>query len=155
MTVKHRITVITREKARFWLDGRGKWHSDDGPFQHPKIIEYFHVSIARDKDGYHVTQKRDDMIEKVYFRYEDTPLFAFDLLKKEEIFLLLNTKKRLKLKPKKLFIKNDSLYMHSGDETVKFTDRALLKLSPFLEYEENTCAIRLKGRAFLIPEIDV
>ncbi len=109
-TQKLKVKVIPKEKAVFWLDKNGRWHNKDGTFEHKKIIKFFHSSIKKDKNGYYLSQDLGTHTEKVYFKYEETALFVFDIIKnKEEIILVLNTKKRIRLEPEKLFIKEDSL----------------------------------------------
>jgi hypothetical protein len=149
---KRKEVVIAKDKALFRLDGRGRWHSEAGEFLHRKIIEHFHASIRKDEDGFHLMQKHRDFREKVYFPYEDTPLFAFDVLKGEKIELILNTRRKMKLSPKKMFIQDDELYMRAGEDRVKFTDHALIKLSPFLEFEGDQAYIKVRGRRYKIPE---
>lgn len=144
---------IPRDEAVFRLDGNGCWHNADGRFRHKKIIDYFHSSIQRDQKGYHLYQAHDNIIEKVYFNYEDTALFIFDVHQESDIMLVLNTKKRIKLKPGKLFIKDDSLYMHLGDETIKFAEQGLLKIAPLLEEEGDLLFIRSKNRRYRIPTL--
>jgi len=119
-------------------------------FQHKKIINYFHSAIKRDKDGYYLSQERDNFREKVYFHYEDSALFVFDVIKAEDLILELNTKRRIKLKPRKLSIKEDSLYMTEGDEIIKFAEQGLMKISDLLEYENDLYFIRVKGRRYAI-----
>ena len=152
MNEKHTEIVIPKDKAVFWLDKNGRWHNALGEFQHKKIIDYFHSAIKRDDKGYYLFQERDDFREKVYFHYEDTALFAVDLINDPETTLILNTRKHLKLKPKNLFIKNDSLYMKLGAETIKFTERGLLKISDLLEFEDKKYFIQIKNRRYKIPE---
>ena len=142
---------IPRGEAVFWLDGNGCWHNADGKFRHKKIIDYFHSSIKRDRKGYHLCQAQENFIEKVYFHYEDKALFVFDVIQESDILLVLNTKKQIKLKPKKLLIKDDSLYMHLGDEIIKFAEQGLLKIAPFLEEEGDLLFIRSKNRRYRIP----
>ena len=144
--------VIPKEKAVFWLDGRGRWHGEGGKFQHRKIIEHFHSSIRKDKQGFHLMQRHRDFIEKVYFSYEDTPLFVFDVLMAEKIELVLNTRKRIKLMPRKLFIHDEDLYLRVGEDTAKFTEQALIRLSPLLEFEENKAFVKVGGRRYSIPD---
>ena len=153
MIKKHTEIVIPREKAVFWLDKNGRWQNAHGEFQHKKIINYFHSAIQKDQKGYYLFQERGDVREKVYFHYEDTALFAVDLIEDIDITLILNTGKRTRLRPKCLFIKNDSLYMRMGDETVKFSERGLLKISDCLLYEDNSYLIEVKNRKYKIPEI--
>lgn len=152
MADKPREVVIPKEEAVFWLDRNGFWHNEHGKFQHKKIINYFHSSIRKDRDGYHLMQMYRDLKEKVYFPYEDTALFVFDVIIKEDVTLVLNTQKRIRLKPKKLFINDDSLYMQLGEERLKFTDQALIRIADRLEYENEQCFIRVRGRRYKIHQ---
>jgi hypothetical protein len=152
MNKKYTEIVIPKEKALFWLDKNGRWHNAHGEFQHPKIIAYFNAAIKRDEQGYYLFQERGDFREKVYFHYEDTALFAVDLRNDPETTLILNTRKRIKLKPKSLFVKNDSLYMKLGAEIVKFTERGLLKISDLLIFEDPNYFIKVKNKKYKIPE---
>lgn len=152
MTKKLREVVIPKEQAVFRLDGRGRWHGENGEFLHKKIIEHFHCSIRKDKGGFHLMQRHRDYREKVYFSYEDTPLFVFDVLKGESIELVLNTRKRMRLQPTKLFIRDDDLFIRLGEDTAKFTDHALIRLSPNLTFEGDEAFVRFKGRKYKIPE---
>lgn len=142
---------INRDEAVFWLDENGCWHNSDGKFQHKKIIDYFHTSIRRDQKGYHLYQAHDKYIEKVYFPYEDKALFVFDVIESNDIILVLNTKKRTRLKPKKLFIEHDNLYMQLGNEVIKFAERGLMKISSFLEEEGDGLFILSGNRRYRIP----
>ena len=144
--------IIPKEKAVFWLDGNGRWHNAHGPFENRKIIAFFNTHIRRDEGGYHVAQKRDGLFEKVYFRHEDTALFVFDVLTGPPITLVLNTGDRVRLMPRKLTTSNDGLYMHRGDERIKFVDRALEKISKWIEYEGNRYFIEVDGRRYRIAE---
>jgi hypothetical protein len=151
MTKKTKKTVIGKDEAVFWLDANGCWQNENGKFRHKKIIDYFHTSIQRDHKGYHLYQAQKNYIEKVYFHFDDQALFVFDVLQENDITLVLNTQKRIKLKPRKLFIKNDSLYMHLGDETIKFAEQALMKIAASLEEEGDLLFIRSKDRRYRIP----
>lgn len=153
MGKKLRKIIIPKEKAVFWLDKNGFWHNKYGKFQHKKIIDYFHASIKKDKDGYYLGQVRDNYREKVYFHHEDAVLFVFDVIKANEIILILNTKKRIKLKPKNLYIKDDNLYMTLRDDAIKFTDHSLMKISDLLEYERDKYFIRIGNRRYAIKKM--
>jgi len=144
---------IPREEAVFWLDGNGCWHNSDGKFRHKKIIDYFHASIKRDRKGYHLFQAHENYKEKVYFSYEDQALFVFDVLETNDIVLVLNTKKQVKLRPRKLFVKGDGLYMHLGNEIVKFAEQGLMKISHCLEEKDGSLVIRAKNRRYKIPTL--
>lgn len=130
-----KTSIIPKENAVFWLDKNGFWHNEHGKFEHKRVIDYFHASIRKDEDGYHVYQATDELEEKVYFPYEDTALFIFDLILGEQITVVLNTKKRIVLEPRHLFIREDNLYLTLGDEIAKFTTPCLLKLSKALSDE--------------------
>ena len=152
MKKKYTEIVISKDDAVFWLNANGRWHNAHGEFQHKKIIDYFHSSIQKDEKGYYLFQERGNLREKVYFHYEDTALFAVDLIKDEDITLILNTKKQLKLKPKNLFIKNDNLYMRLGQETIKFAERGLMKMSDLLEFKDDQYFIKVKNRRYRIDQ---
>ncbi|MEJ2728353.1 MAG: MFS transporter permease [Deltaproteobacteria bacterium] len=152
MKKKYTEIVIPKEKAVFWLDENGRWQNVHGEFQHKKIIDYFHSSIQKDEKGYYLFQERGNLREKVYFHYEDTALFVVDLIKENDITLILNTKKRVKLKPENLFTRNDNLYMRMGKETIKFTERGLMKISDLLEFSDEQYFIKVKNRRSRIIE---
>ena len=152
MKKKHIEIVISKDDAVFWLNEKGRWHNAHGEFQHKKIIDYFHSSIQKDEKGYYLYQERGNLAEKVYFHYEDTALFAVDLIMNEDITLILNTKKQIKLKPKSLFTKNDNLYMRLGQEIIKFTERGLMKISDLLEFKDEQYFIKVKNRRYRIVE---
>lgn len=141
---------ITRDEAVFWLDGNGCWHNADGKFRHKKIIDYFHSSIQWDQKGYHLYQAHDHYIEKVYFRYEDTALFVFDVIMDNDILLVLNTKKRIRLDPQKLFIAGDKLYLRLEDEIIKFAEQTLMKIASLLEEEDDGFYISINNGRYRI-----
>ena len=146
---------MSKEKAVFWLDAYGRWHNKHGVFEHKKIIGFFHSSIRRDADGYHLFQKHGDhTIEKVYFKYEDTALFVFDVNIQDDsdkIRLILNTKDEIPLAPENLFVQNDNLYMENAGDRIKFIDRALLKLAHRLKFEQHRYRLELSGKTYDIP----
>ncbi len=150
MKNKRTEIIIPKDRAIFWLDKTGRWHNEHGKFEHKKIIDYFHSSIKRDENGYYLSQKREDVQEKVYFHYEDTALFAVDLIIDMDTTLVLNTKKQIKLKPRNLFIRGDDLYMRMGAETIKFTERGLIKISDLMEYDKDQYFIKVKNRRYKI-----
>jgi len=152
MKKKQTEIVVSREDAIFWLDKNGRWHNVHGEFQHKKIIDYFHSSIQKDEKGYYLFQERENLREKVYFHCEDTALFAVDLIKDEDITLILNTKRQIKLRPKNLFTRDDNLYMRLGTETIKFTERGLMKISDLMEFSDEHYFIRVKNRRYRIVE---
>ena len=152
MKKKRTEIIIPKERAIFWLDKNGRWRNAHGEFQHKKIIDYFHSSIQKDEKGYYLFQERGNLREKVYFHYEDTALFAVDLIKDEDITLILNTKRQIKLKPRCLFTRNDNLYMRLGQETIKFAERGLMKISDLLEFRDEQYFIKVKSRRYRIIE---
>jgi hypothetical protein len=129
MQKKRTEIIIPKDRAIFWLDKNGRWHNAHGEFEHKKIIDYFHSSIKRDENGYYLFQKRGDIQEKVYFHYEDTALFAV---------------------PRNLFIRGDDLYMRMGEETIKFAERGLMKISDLLEYDNDQYFIKINNRKYKI-----
>ena len=152
MTDKNREIIISKENAVFWMDGNGGWHNIHGAFEHKKVIAYFNRSIEYDADGYFVSQVRGDVVEKVYFRYQETALFAVDIIPNDDLRLLLNTRKQVPLNPKKLFIRNDNLFMHFENQLIKFTDRSMIKLSNRLDDANGQFTIHLKGVRYTIQE---
>lgn len=145
--------VVPREEAVFCLDRRGRWHTRDGPFENPRIIAYFHSCIRKDSGGFHLAQEHSGFKEKVYFPYQDTALFAFDAAKDgNEVIVVLNTGRRTHLRPKRLFIKGEDLYMGMGGDTVKFTEQALVRLSGMLEFEGPETFVRVKGRRYRVKD---
>ena len=151
MTHDRREIIIPKEDAVFWMDGNGRWHNRYGEFEHKKVVSYFNRSIGYDADGYFVSQVREGALEKVYFKYQETALFVVDILgDNDDLQLLLNTGKRILLEPKKLFIKNDGLFMHVENQLVKFTDRGMMKISGLMEEIGGRFFIKLHERQFKI-----
>jgi len=152
MARKRKTIIISKDKAVFWLDKHGRWNNVHGKFQHKKIIDHFHASIKKDRDGYYLGQSIEDYIEKVYFHYEDTALFVFDVVKGEDIMLVLNTGRQIKLRPKKLSMKADNLYMHIGEERIKFAERSLMIIADLIECVNDHYYIRVKNRKYKIDK---
>ena len=153
MTKKQKEIIISKDKAVFWLYRNGCWCNQHGKFEHKKIIDYFHASIQKDRRGYYVGQTIENCREKVYFHYEDTALFVFDVIKDKAITLILNTGKQIKLNPKKLEIKADSLYMRVKDERIKFAEQGLIKISDLLENVDDQFFIRIHHRRYKIQKL--
>jgi hypothetical protein len=143
--------IVPAQEAVFWLDKNGRWHNRHGLFQHPKIIARFHASIRKDENGYHLFQATDEVSEKVYFHYEDTALFVFNVIDTHPVKLVLNTTDEIDLNPRHLFIQNDNLYLDHVGERVKFEARALMKLSPYLYFENERNYIQIDDRIIPIP----
>lgn len=144
--------VITKDKAVFWMDGRGCWRNRHGVFQHKKIIDYFNASIQKDENGYYLTQHRDNIIEKVYFHYEETALFVVDLVFDDPVVIKLNTGLETALRPKALFVCKDDLYYRMEDQLVKFNQRALLKISEKMIYDRGRYVIKIGHEPVVIEE---
>ncbi|MGA7146336.1 MAG: MFS transporter permease [Desulfobacterales bacterium] len=147
--------VVPKENAVFRLDAHGRWHNKHGVFEHKKIIDYFHSSIRKDADGYHLFQKRGShTTEKVYFTYEDTALFVFDIDEadgSDKIRLILNTKEKIPLDPKAVYIQNDNLYVTYDGHRIKFIDRAMLKLAHRLKFDQQQYRLEFSGKTYDIP----
>ncbi len=155
MDKKLKEVVIPKEEAVFWMDKNGFWNNKHGKFQHKKIIDYFNSCIKKDKDGYYLGQVRDDIYEKVYFNYEDTPLFVVDVKDKDEnIILILNTKEEMALNPANLAVKDDSLYILREDERIKFTERALLKISGMVDYDKGEYYFISNGKKLPVKKLN-
>ena len=145
---------ISKEDAVFWMDANGRWHNQHGEFEHKRVIDYFNRSIGHDAEGYYVSQKRGEVIEKVYFRYQETALFVVDVLSGGDISLLLNTGKTIALDPDSLLVRDDCLFIEMGNELAKFNDRSMMKLSNRFEEVDGRFQIRLKDKAYFIRMAD-
>ena len=154
MTDQLKEIVIEKEDAVFRMDANGQWHNQHGRFQHKKVIEYFHTCIQKDEQGFYLTQERDNCIEKVYFSYEETAYFVFDVIAGDDITLVLNTRKRLQLDLDALCIKNDNLYVHLGEDIIKFTDRSMMKIAAFMEDREDGYDFVFHGKRVPIKTVD-
>jgi hypothetical protein len=143
--------VILKENAVFWMDGQGRWRNRHGIFTHKGIIDHFNGSIHKDAGGYFVSQTRDGVLEKVYFRFEETALFAVDVVLKKHAVLVLNTGARAEMAPDRLFIFKDHLFQHEKDHIVKFSERALVKMSAHITVKGDDYAIACNGVLYSIP----
>ncbi len=154
MTEKPESIIVRKEDAVFWMDRHGRWHNVHGPFEHKKLIDYFHRCIGRDEHGYYVSQQRDHVHEKVYFRYEDTALFVFQVRFAEEIELVLNTGRVMALDPRSLYIHGDHLYLDDGPDRIKFSERAMMAMAKKLTESDTGLKLEWRGRQYPIPETD-
>ena len=146
--------VIPAENAVFWLDNNGIWQNESGRFRKKRIIDLFNASLRRDEQGYYVTQINGNRREKVYFRYEDTALFAVDFELADGLMVTLNNGEKKELYPKNLFIQNDCLYSEDGLERIKFSERCLMKVSEFIDFEEEQDFLRIKGVRHPLRNLD-
>lgn len=157
MEKESETVVLPKEEAVFWLDSEGCWRNAGGRFRKKKIIDYFHRSIDRDENGYFLIQDKGGVWEKIYFPYEDTALFIFDIHADGDsaggIILTLNTGRRIPLSPENLYIDRDKLYMMSGDERIKFAERAMIKISKWIKQdEEGRMWLKMGDSKYLIKE---
>lgn len=152
MAETKKTIVIPKEDAVFRMDGQGVWHNEHGPFEHPKIIQYFNKSIRRDSQGFFLLQEMEHAFEKVYFPFEETAFFVADISGRDPLDLLLNTGEKLRLDPATLFIRDDSLYIRMEDHLIKFTPKALLKLSKHLREKDGALVLALETGDVPIPE---
>jgi hypothetical protein len=137
--------VIPKEMAVFWLDANGCWRNANGRFRHKKISDHFHAAIRKDAGGFFLYQERENCTEKVYFTFDDTALFVFDVAFKEHVLLTLNTGEKIFLEPQNLYVQNDSLYINKDEDRVKFTERSLWMISSFIDVDNDAYFIRLNG----------
>ncbi len=150
--------VIPRENAVFWMDAQGRWRNQHGPFSHKGIIDHFNRSIQFDAGGFFVSQMRDGFLEKVYFRCEETAIFAIDTEitdaeRSDSITLVLNTGRRIDLNPGRLFICRDSLFQEEDDHPVKFSERAMMKLGSLIALEGDDYLIHLDDSVYKLPQM--
>ena len=146
------VVEISADHAVFWMDERGRWCNEHGPFENPRIIDRFNRALRRDGKGYFVTQERDGLREKVYFHYVETPLTAMDVRGRPPRTLVLNSRQHLPLDPSALYILKATLFMRSGDERIRFSERAMVRLAPFLKETSHGPAVRIGGRWYPISE---
>lgn len=125
--------VIPKEQAVFWMDGRGRWCNVHGPFEHPKITAHFNKSIGHDKDGFFVEQTCDGVREKVYFHYEDTALFAVDVIFGDPLRLVLNTGQHVGLEPEQVVVVRDALFQRHAGAWIKFTEHVMMRMADMLD----------------------
>ena len=144
--------IIPKDQAVFRMDGNGRWHNSYGPFEHAKIIHHFHASIRKDARGFHLYQEQEGVVEKVYFPYEDTALFVFDVEIKNPVILTLNTGRMFTLQPEDLFVNGDCMYVRIDEDRAKFTDRCLMKMAPLLSYEADRHVLKIHAQSFVISE---
>lgn len=145
--------VIQKEDATFWMDGQGRWINEFGRITKPSIIKHLNRSIDFDDSGFFVSQENCGRMEKVYFRYEDTALFAIDLkAASDHIHLILNTKEEILLDPESLLIKDDCMFMKVGATVVKFSERALLKISKNLKDVDGKAVLVWAEKSYPINE---
>lgn len=147
--------IISKEEAVFGLDERGRWqHKEHGRFENPRVIAHFHSCIRKDGRGYYLEQEHPGFIEKVYFEYEDTALFVFDVeIGSRGITLILNTGRREPLRPRHLYIENDVLYSMLEGERVRFAEQALVRMADLLEFDEGgKVTVRAGGTRYPIEE---
>jgi hypothetical protein len=144
--------VVPKENAVFRLDANGCWHNESGRFRNKKIIDFFHASIRKDAGGYFLFQNRDNSTEKVYFPYEDTALFVFDVILGDPNTLVLNTGERSSLEPEKLYTQNDGLYVTIAEHRVRFTERSLMAISGIMTFEDENYYLHQAGQRYLIAK---
>ena len=148
--------VIRKEDAVFWMDNRGRWHNEHGPFQNKKVIDYFHTCIRKDENGFYLSQVRDDIIEKVYCPYEETALFVFAVRRDaKRVVLVLNTGEEIVLKPTGLVVRDDVLALMYNDTLIKFTDRTMMKIADLIEEQDGSYFFRWDDRLWPVRKLDV
>jgi hypothetical protein len=154
-SIPKKEVTISKEDAVFWMDAQGNWCNRHGKFENRRIAAYFHAAIKRDGGGYHLAQIRGDIYEKVYFRYEDTALFVFkvEIGAGKKVTLRLNTGKTMHLDPVRLFVKGPNLYLEKDQERIKFTDRAMMKLSDIMDFEGERYFIQMGDRRHEVRQI--
>ena len=147
------MRIIPEEDAVFWMDADGHWCNAHGRFENPKISAYFHSCIDMDDAGFFLSQERDGVCEKVYFRAADTAFFVFRVKAADPVFqLILNTGEILLLDPSTLFVENDRLYVNDGGRRVRFTERAAMTMGPHLHDADGRLVFRCGGEEFAVSE---
>ena len=146
--------VIPKDKAVFGMNELGKWYNEFGLITKPSIIKKLNSSLSFDECGFYVSQVIDTRREKIYFPYVETALFAIDFSINDvnNIRLKLNTKEQIQLDPESLFVKDDCLYQEQSEYCIKFSERALVKLSKNLEEEGDQLLIVINGHPYSIEQ---
>jgi hypothetical protein len=145
------VVTVPKEEATFRMDEQGRWHNESGRITKPSIIRHFNKALKWDKEGFFVAQRNGSLLEKVYFPYENTALFAIDLkIKARGIILRLNTKSELPLNPRGLMVRDDNLYMTYDEVIIRFSERSLLKISKFFQEKKGETYICLDNQLHLI-----
>lgn len=147
---KRKQIIVSKEDAVFWMDKNGNWKNEHGKFEHPKIIKHFNASIKKDETGYYLHQQTDEVDEKVYFFHEDTALFVSDINIKKDILLRLNNNDMIKFDPEQLFTKDDNLYLQTLDHQIKFSSRALLKISKYMGEKDGKLFFTFNGKTCFV-----
>ena len=142
------LKIISKEDAVFWMDKNGTWKNEHGKFEHPKIIRYFNAAIQKDENGYFVHQVTAEYEEKVYFSYEDTALFVVDISLGDRVIFHLNNTDTMEFDTGQLFVRDDNLYFQTPEHRVKFTSRALLKISKFIEEKDGQLFFTINDQSF-------
>jgi hypothetical protein len=138
--------TIAKEEAVFWMDGRGRWCNQHGRFAHKGIIDHFNRCIRHDGDGFYLTQERDGLTEKVYFRYEETAVFVVDVRLSGDPELVLNTGDRIALRPERHFVFDDQLFQQEAGYAVKYTEGAMMQMGTAITVEGDDYFIELNGK---------
>jgi hypothetical protein len=146
--------IIQKDHAVFWMDKDGHWQNEHGRFEHPKLIRFFHESIQKDENGYFVFQKTDQFQEKVYFNYEDTAVFVFDISIGKHIRLLLNTGDKIGFEQGRLIQKGDCLYLDTPEHRIKFSQNTLMKLSRYLKDTDGSLTITIDEQSWKVLKAD-
>ncbi len=105
-------------------------------------------------NGYYLEQEHEHFLEKVYFPYEDTPLFVFRIIKRDGLVLCLNTGEKIKLDPEKLLTRNDTLYIQNHGDLIKLNANAMLSLADYMDDVDDQYVIDLDGKRHLIPRME-
>jgi hypothetical protein len=156
MAEKLKEVIISKEDAVFWMDNRGRWHNAHGLFQNKKVIDYFHTCIRRDENGFYLTQVRDEIIEKVYFPYEETALFVFNVRRESNgLVLVLNTGEEKALDPADLCVREDVLGLIRDGTLILFTDRTMMKIADLIEEREGCYYFTWDDREWPVKVLDV
>jgi hypothetical protein len=69
----------------------------------------------------------------------------------DKIRLILNTKEKIPLDPKAVYIQNDNLYVTYDGHRIKFIDRAMLKLAHRLKFDQQQYRLEFSGKTYDIP----
>lgn len=151
--------IVSKEDSGIRLSSRGEWFHHGEPFEHKRIIRFFHRSIRRDGEGnYYLYNKIGDLEERVYFDLEDTAFFVkrLDFDAEQKTFrVLLNNEEEEFLDVKTLYQDERGIMycqVREGDRA-RLTQGALMTLSEYAEQDEEWIYLDVTGEKVILSQV--
>jgi hypothetical protein len=57
------------------------------------------------------------------------------------------------IRARKLWIKDDSLYINMGEDQIKFSEHGLVRIADLIEYENDQYFMRVRHRRYKIQQV--